>query len=136
MKKKDKRKISSFGVLHPRPNFDSSHHTALSLMFDLHWHMMDIERPWTWERFCRLCKFLSYTPYELASLVRLPHKRVERFRKNNMLVYNFHLHNGAPVSTLLTIVEHTAMKGWTSDVVPNPWPNVDSIHDVMTGRKG
>ena len=103
-------------------------------MFDMHWYTMDLEHPWTWDRFARLCNFMQFTPYELASLVRLPHGKLSMWKEQNQIGRD--PASAASASTvLLTIVEHTVMKGWTKDVIANPFPNMDSIHAVMADDK-
>lgn len=104
------------------PNRYSKHQTPASLLIDLHYARLGVRARWDWERYCRISTFLDYTPYELASLIHLTHAHVPAIEQNNKFP--------GPAALLLTLLEAQAMKDYSTDTIPNPFP-----HDFAQGPK-
>ena len=127
-----------FGTIPLAPNADSTKRTPASVMLDMHWENMRLVERWSWERYVRLCKFLSYTPWELASLVLLPHDQIERFRRTSCLSGKA----ARPVALILTLVEAHVMGNWTDDVIKNAFPKLpdgatdNHCHNDEAGVRG
>ena|SRR5579859_4152806 len=64
------------------PNTGSKVQTAASLLIDVRYARMFVERPWDWDRFLRLCAFLKLMPAEQASIVRMPHSDLPLFERD------------------------------------------------------
>lgn len=107
------------------PNPGSEGQTPASLAIDIHYMNLLLVERWNWDRYLKLCLFLKMTEYEVASLVRLPHKCIERYRETCLLP----MRGGfcESVALTLTILEAYLMKGLTSDIVENIFPNLNSI---------
>lgn len=104
-------------------NEGSDGQTPSSLAIDVHYlNLMLVER-WNWERYIRLCVFLKMTEYELASLVRLPHKYIPKYEERYILpLARGHAES---VALLLTIIETHFMLGKADDVIASIFPRVD-----------
>jgi len=104
-------------------NKDSEGQTPASLAIDIHYLNLRIVERWTWERYLRLCQYLKMTEYELASLVRLPHKAIEKYRER----FSLPLPRGhaESVALLLTIVETHFLKGLRDDVILEIFPRIN-----------
>ena len=96
------------------PNRQSPLQTPASLRIDLHYAHLGVKVRWDWDRFLRLAAFLNYTPAELASVICLPHGRLWYCERYNSFP--------GPAALLLTLLEAKALKGFTSDIIPNPLP--------------
>lgn len=107
------------------PNPNSGGQTPASLAIDIHYMNLLLVERWNWERYVKLCVFLKMTEYEVASLVRLPHKYIERYREG----YTLPMYRGfsESVALTLTILESYLMKGVSPDIVENIFPNLNSI---------
>ncbi len=113
------------GYLPPLPNSDSDYTTATTKILDLHYSNLRIAERWTYERYERLCSVLKVTPYELASLVCMPHSHVEKLRDYGQIpgIVNG---GGRAVGLVLTILEARILKRLVPDVIENPFPNLDT----------
>lgn len=116
---------SGSGYLPPLPNADSEHRTATTFLIDIHYSNKRIAERWTWDRIQRLCSFLKITEYELASLVCCPHSWVERIKEENRIPHTVK-GGGRAVGMLLTLLEARVMKKVVSDVITNPFPNLNN----------
>lgn len=110
----------SFGTIARLPNDGSEHQTPASLMLDQHWCQMQLVERWSWVRFARLCQFLKFTPWELASLVMLRHEKIEDYQRTGRLNGS----NMRPVALVLTMLEATVLKSWTDDIITDPFPQL------------
>ena len=118
----------------PLPNPGSEWQTPASLIIDIHYMNLLLVERWTWERFTKLCLFLKMTSYEVASLVLLPHKKVEEYRVKNILPLK--RAHASSVALSLTLLEAYLMRGLTNDVIENPFPNLARLPvPEMAGRK-
>lgn len=106
----------------PMPNEKSRHQTPASLAIDLHYANLLLVERWDWDRYSRLCNLLKLTPHEMASLVLLPHKYVERFRELNGLPMNYA--HARAVGLILTLLEAHLCKHISKDVIENPFPKL------------
>lgn len=104
-------------------NKDSEGQTPASLAIDIHYLNLRLVERWTWERYLRLCVYLKLTEYELASLVRLPHKVIGKYRAG----FSLPLPRGSAesVALLLTLVETHFMQGLRGDVITEIFPKVN-----------
>ena len=64
------------------PNSGSPLQTASSILIDARYARMFVERPWTWDRYLRLCSYLKLMPAEQASIVRMPHSDLALFERD------------------------------------------------------
>ena len=96
------------------PNRHSPHQTPASLRVDLRYAELGIVARWDWDRYLRLAAFLNYTPYELASVICIPHGRLWRCQRRNRFP--------GPAALLLTLLEAQAMKDYSEDIIANPFP--------------
>lgn len=104
------------------PNEGSAGQTPASLRIDVHYMRLMLVERWTWERFAKLCLFLRMTDCEVASLVLLPHRYVERYRSTNALPLS--RAHAESVALSLTLLEAYLMRGLTEDVIENPFPDL------------
>lgn len=79
-----------------------------SLLIDIHYKEMGIEEIWDTRRVERLCSLMNITEGELASMMLVKHKDMEKYLKQD----NF----PGPVCLLLTIIENYAV----SPILPDP----------------
>lgn len=112
-----------YGSVRSLPNLQSAHQTVASRLVDTHFARLGLVQRWTWDRFIRLANFLEMTPWELASMVMLKHDAVESYKRRSQLP----VRNPQPTAFLLTLIESRAMKGWTTDIIENPFPNLSSM---------
>jgi hypothetical protein len=105
------------------PNIGSRHATQASLQIDANYAIAFRQHPWTWDRFIRLCSFLTWTPGELASAVGMPHSKLGLFEANIRIT------GPAAVSwqLLLTIYESSAFDPIADPVQPNPLAKPDAF---------
>lgn len=104
-------------------------------MLDMHWSNMRLPERWTWERYVRLCKFLNYTPYELASFALIRHDCIEKYQRTN----RFPAINGNAAALVLTLIEAYVMARWTNDVIEKPFPKLpdaSSHHNFADDKTG
>jgi len=101
------------------PNRRSPAATPASLLIDLRYAKLGIIARWSWDRYIRLAAFLNYTPAELASVVALPHRKLKAIEAGTMRF---------PGSTalVLTLLEAQAMRNYSTDIIPQPFPTNDS----------
>ena len=104
------------------PNEGSEHQTPASLAIDLHYASLLITERWNWERYVRLCCFVKMTPWEVASIVRMPHAMVAHFKEEKTLVGRRGAH---AITLLLTILEAHWYAGFTTDIIPDPFPTIN-----------
>lgn len=105
------------------PNLGSKGQTPASLAIDIHYLKLMLVKRWDWERYVKLCTFLKMTAYEVASLVLLPHRSVEKYQtKNTLPLARAHAES---VALNLTLLESYLMRGLTEDVIDNPFPNLN-----------
>lgn len=107
------------------PNQGSAGQTPASLAIDVHYARLMLVERWDWERFVKLCTFLKMTPFEVASLVQLPHQYVERYRAKNVLPMR--RAHAASVALSLTLLEAYLMRGLTEDIIEKPFPDLNKI---------
>lgn len=112
-----------FGAVSSLPNHGSLHQTPASLMIDVHWASLGLIRRWTWERFVRLANFLQLTPWELASMAMIKHPALEGFKRRGILP----IQNAQSTALILTQIEASALKGYSKDIIENPWPKLSQI---------
>lgn len=115
-------------MLQPRykpvlPNKGSAGQTPASLAIDVHYARLMLVERWNWERFVKLCTFLKMTPYEVASLVLLPHQCVEAYRAKNVLPMR--RPHASSVALSLTLLEAYLMRGLTEDIISSPFPDLN-----------
>jgi hypothetical protein len=111
-----------FGDLQKIPNEDSPQRTVASVYIDAHYATLGLIDRWTWDKYTRFCEILRWTPYEVASLVGMPHTAVDRFQHNDMLTGP-----GALAWAIhLTNLEWTLMKDYVAGAV-NPFPKLPEI---------
>lgn len=107
------------------PNAGSKKQTPASLRVDLEYERKNIWGRFTWERFVRLCNLLKLTPEELASVACISHRAIPQFERNN------HLYNGRSPdragALVLTLLELHVAGHLTSDVVPDPFPDLSYL---------
>ncbi len=111
------------GYLPPLPNTGSDHTTATTKLLDLHYSNLRIAERWNYERFERLCSVLHVTPYELASLVCMPHGHVDRLRETDRLT-GISEGGGRAIGLVLTLLEARILKKLCPDVIENPFPHL------------
>lgn len=111
------------GYLPPLPNAQSEHRTATTTLIDIHYSNLRIAERWNWARYERLCSVLKVTPYELASLVCLPHSSVEKLREHGTLP-GIVTGGGRAIGMLLTILEARILKKLVPDIIENPFPHL------------
>src|SRR5690348_14518707 len=104
------------GYLPPLPNAASEHRTATTTLIDIHYSNLRIAERWTWERFERLCSVLQLTPYELASLVCMPHDSVGKLREHGRIPGSVS-GGGRAIGMLLTLLEARILKKTVPDVI-------------------
>lgn len=109
-----------YGMTPQLPNVGSTHSTPTTQLLDCHWSTMSLVRRWDWVRFVRLANFLQMTPWELASLAMIKHAALEGYKRRGVLP----VQNPSATALLLTLLEAQAMKGWTADIIVNPWPSL------------
>lgn len=63
------------------------------------------------------------TPYELASLVRIPHKAIASFQRRGSLPLETNSFS-RPAALLLTILEGYLVGKYSNDVITNPFPEL------------
>jgi hypothetical protein len=106
------------------PNEQSPWQTPATLQIDLHYCRLRVWERWTYERFVRLAKFLNVTPVELASAACIPHRAIATLKERN------HLYLGRVPdragALVLTLLEAHVAKHFTTDVIENPFPNLNS----------
>ena len=113
-------------------NPNSEGQTPASLMIDVHYMNLFLVERWTWERYAKLCLFLKMTSYEVASLVRLPHRSIPAYKLRNTLpLYAAH---AEAVALILTLLESYLMRGLTKDVIENPFPDLNKCSPTSTGK--
>lgn len=100
-------------------------------MIDTHYATLRIVERWDWNRYVRLCQFLQYTPWELASLVMIRHQVISHFQRRGRLCGAGH----RAAALVLTLLEAHCMAAWTKDVIRNPFPNL-SIEPPPLPPKG
>lgn len=105
------------------PNFGSKFATPTSMRVDFHYIKMDLYRRWTWERYKRLANFLALTPYELASIVAIPHVAVERWERFKEIPMS-QTQGAWTAALVLTVLEHQVLKDWVNDTIENPFPDL------------
>lgn len=107
------------------PNAGSKGQTPASLAIDVHYlNIMLVER-WNWPRFVKLCAFLKLTPCELASIVFFPHRQIPSYETRGFLPLASH--HASAVAMHLTLLEAHVMKGATTDLIENPYPNLATV---------
>jgi hypothetical protein len=122
----------AFGFIPRLPNEGSPHQTPASLMIDTRYATLRVVERWSWERYVRLCQFLRYTPWELASLVMLSHQAVEAFKRQGRLSGRGY----RAVALVLTLLEAHVMAKWTDDIIPNPFPDLNAPSGTTDGIGG
>lgn len=105
------------------PNLGSKYQTAASLAIDIHYMNLMLVQRWDWARYVKLCTFLRMTACEVASLVLLPHKAVEKYERKNILPLR--PAHASSVALNLTLLEAFLMRGLTEDIVSNPFPDLN-----------
>jgi hypothetical protein len=110
-----------FAYVPSLPNHGSKHQTPSSLYIDSFYAQQLLIERWTWPKFIRLCRFLKMTPYEVASLVMMPHSAVPAFERENILT----CYTARPVALLLTLLEHQVLGEIAPDTIKNPFPNLN-----------
>ena len=108
------------------PNFGSKNATPGSRLIDLHYQRLFIYERWTWERFDRLAAALKITPYELASIVGLPHKCVAKWEYKTQMPLSQH-NGGLGVALCLTVLEAHILAAFTEDIIKNPYPDLTKV---------
>lgn len=111
------------GYLPPLPNSGSDHTTATTKLLDLHYSNLRIAERWNYERVERLCSVLKITPYELASLVCMPHAYLDKLRDTDRLPA-ISEGGGRAIGLLLTMIEARILKKLCPDVIENPIPHL------------
>jgi hypothetical protein len=106
------------------PNEGSKIATPATLNVDLRYAQLRIWDRWTWERFTRLCSFLNVTPAELASIACIPHNQLPAFESRNRLMQGVAPNRAAAL--VLTLLEAHVCAAFTTDIVENPFPNLDA----------
>ena len=109
-----------FGSIKDLPNHESVHQTPASLMIDCHYASLRLVERWSWVRYVRLCKFLNFTPWELASLVMLRHAVIAPYQRTGRLPAQ----NARAIAMMLTLIEAHVMAKWTDDTIPDPFPKL------------
>jgi hypothetical protein len=104
------------------PNLGSPGQTPASLAIDIHYMNLMLVQRWDWARYAKLCTFLRMTACEVASLVLLPHKAVERYERTNALPLKEA--HASSVALNLTLLEAYLMRGLSEDVIENPFPDL------------
>lgn len=115
------------------PNEGSKLQTPATLGIDLHYAQLGIWSRWTWERFSRLCTFLQVTPPELASIACIPHNQLEIFEQRNRVMQGSAPNRAAAL--VLTLLEAHVATAYTTDVVANPFPDLNA-RSPITGATG
>lgn len=103
------------------PNAGSKHRTPASVAIDGHYAGLLLVERWNWGRFVQLCKFISMTPHEVASIVMMPHRWIPMYEERKTLP---DIDGRRPVALLLTLFEAHVMGAMTSDVIRNPFPKL------------
>lgn len=93
-------------------------------MIDTSYASLNLVPRWNWIRFMRLANFLKLTPWELASLAIIRHEALDSYKRRGALP----MMNPAPTALILTLIEAQALKGWTDDIIPNPFPNLAGLY--------
>lgn len=70
----------------------------------------------------RLCNLMKMTPYEMASLVMLPHKLVDMFERRNRIS-----RPSRSSALVLTILEAHVLGEVHHDVIKNPFPDLNAV---------
>ncbi len=113
------------------PNVRSRNKTPASVYIDAWYSNLEIEQRWSWERYCQLCNLIKMTPYELASLVGMPHADVAQFEEHNHLA----VEGRRAVALLLTVVEAHFLSELHHDVIKNPFPSVEGFPHAASPAK-
>lgn len=106
-------------------NRHSEHRTHATIRFDIHYAKIALIERWDWKRFIKLSVFLRLTPYELGSLIALPHAHVNFAQRDN--------HFSGPAALILTLLEAQVMSKFTNDVIANPLPVTTPPNDPPQG---
>jgi hypothetical protein len=110
----------AFGTFPSLPN-GREHQTPASLYIDSWYSKIEIVERWSWERYVQLCNTLRMTPFEMASLVCMPHTAVVKFEANNCLPPE----GRRPIALLLTLVEAHFLSELVPDVVKEIFPDLN-----------
>lgn len=105
------------------PNEGSRHQSPTTLLIDSHYATLLLPHRWTWDRFIRLCEFAQWTPYELASIVMLPHRYVDQYREGGRLPRPIAMQTGL----FLSLVEHRLMGHLAYDTISDPFPTLANL---------
>jgi hypothetical protein len=105
------------------PNGNSPGRTPSSVIIDVHYAKLLLVERWTFDRYKRLCKYLSMTPCEVASLALMPHSDVSVFEQTNQL----HPQRARPIAMLLTLLEAHVAGKFFHDVIDNPFPDLNKL---------
>lgn len=108
------------------PNFGSKFATPASRLIDHHYSKLLIYSRWTWERYARLAVLLKLTPYELGSVVGIPHSVVEKWKARTTVPIRPE-DGGHAIGLILTILEGHVLAEHTNDVIKDPFPNLAAI---------
>jgi len=84
--------------------------TPVSVLVDIHYAKLGVQGAWNRERVLRLCGWLQLTRYELASLIMLPHKQMDKYMAKDIFP--------GPAALLLSILENHLMSGVLQDAIP------------------
>ena len=106
-------------------NRGSKHRTNATLRFDIHYAKLSLIERWDWKRYVKLCVFLRLTPYEMASLIALPHAHVEIAERDNVFP--------GSAALVLTLLEAQALVKFPNDVIENPLPELPKQNDPSQG---
>lgn len=120
-----------FGYVRKPPNSFSDQRTPTTILFDTHYAQLRLVERWTWERFARLSSFLTMTPAELASMAGMSHGLLESWKRSNMLPG----HGRLPQAIILTLLEARVLDQWSTDIIPNPFPNFSSLAGLPKPKK-
>lgn len=104
------------------PNVGSKGQTPASLAIDIHYLNLMLVNRWDWERYVKLCGLLKMTACEVASLVLLPHRCIERYQEKNVLPLT--PAHAASVALNLTLLESYLLRGLSEDIIENPFPDL------------
>jgi hypothetical protein len=105
----------------PLPNLASKHTTPASVAIDAHYAINLINERWNFDRYAKLCAFIQMTPYELASLVMMPHSWINEYRRTKLMPAKS---AARPICLLLTIVEAHWLRNYSRDIVADPFPKL------------
>ncbi len=105
------------------PNANSRHKTPASVYIDAYYANLEIEQRWGWERYVRLCTLTKLTPYELASLVGMPHVHIPQYEHDNRIP----LEGRRSIALLLTVIEGYFLQELHHDVIANPFPSLSGF---------